>query len=38
MVIVQEKDFSDDLEEMAGLRRFDSGLPVNLWLDDMCSY
>jgi len=28
----------DELEEMAGLRKFRSGLPVNLWLDDSKSY
>jgi hypothetical protein len=26
------------LEEMAGLRKSDSGLPVNLWLDDSHAY
>jgi hypothetical protein len=28
----------DELEEMAGLRKSDSGLPVNLWLDDSHAY
>jgi hypothetical protein len=28
----------DELEEMAGLRKSDSGLPVNLWLDDSGAY
>jgi len=43
MIIIglNEKDLSSDevfLNEMAGLRKFDSGLPVNLWLDDMSTY
>jgi hypothetical protein len=49
MIIFLEKDgpFSrlieklsgrDELEEMAGLRKSDSGLPVNLWLDDSHAY
>jgi hypothetical protein len=28
----------DELEEMAGLKKPDSGLPVNLWLDDSGAY
>jgi Flp pilus assembly CpaF family ATPase len=28
----------DELEEMAGLKKPDSGLPVNLWLDDSHAY
>jgi hypothetical protein len=28
----------DGLEEMAGLRKHDSGLPVNIWLDDSHAY
>ena len=28
----------DELEEMAGLRKSASGLPVNLWLDDSHAY
>jgi hypothetical protein len=40
MIIFEEKDSYDKLflEEMAGLRKSDSGLPVNLWLDDMSTY
>jgi len=38
MVVVQEKSPYTELDEMAGLRKFDSGLPVNLWLDDMSTY
>jgi hypothetical protein len=34
MVVVEEKSSSEPLWEMAGLRKSDSGLPVNLWLDD----
>jgi hypothetical protein len=30
--------YRDDLEDMAGLRKSDSGLPVNLWLDDSHAY
>jgi hypothetical protein len=28
----------DELEEMAGLRKSDAGLPVNIWLDDSKAY
>ena len=38
MVVIKERTPLDDLEEMAGLRKFDSGLPVNLWLDDKSTY
>ena len=37
MLIWQER-VSKDLEEMAGFRKEDSGLPVNLWLDDSSRY
>ena len=30
--------FLDELDEMAGLRKSDSGLPVNLWLDNTSTY
>jgi hypothetical protein len=38
MIIFKEKSPPDELEEMAGLRKSDSGLPVNLWLDDSSYY
>lgn len=38
MIIFQEKRLRDELEEIAGLRKSDSGLPVNLWLDDSSTY
>jgi hypothetical protein len=38
MIIWQERKQQDELEEMAGLRKSDSGLPVNLWLDDSSYY
>jgi hypothetical protein len=38
MIIWQERKDYDELEEMAGLRKPDSGLPVNLWLDDSEHY
>jgi hypothetical protein len=44
MIIVQENKIpervagTDDLEEMATLRKNRSGLPVNLYLDDSMSY
>jgi hypothetical protein len=38
MIIWQERKGQDELEEMAGLRKSDSGLPVNLWLDDSSYY
>jgi len=38
MVVFKEREPYDILEEMAGLRKSDSGLPVNLWLDNMSSY
>jgi hypothetical protein len=28
----------DELEEMAGLKKSDAGLPVNIWLDDSRAY
>jgi hypothetical protein len=28
----------DELEEMAGLKKFRTGLPVNLWVDDSHAY
>jgi hypothetical protein len=37
MIIWQERA-SRDLDEMAGFRKEDSGLPVNLWLDDSSRY
>jgi hypothetical protein len=37
MIIVEEQGLSD-LEEMAGLRKPDTGLPVNLWLDETGAY
>jgi hypothetical protein len=37
MIIVEERCLSD-LEEMAGLRKPDTGLPVNLWLDETGAY
>jgi hypothetical protein len=33
-----ERKQQDELEEMAGLRKPDSGLPVNLWLDETGAY
>ena len=38
MIVLKEEGFPDHLEEMAGLRKYDSGLPVNLWLDNMETY
>jgi hypothetical protein len=38
MIILKERTPLDELEEMAGLRKSDSGLPVNLWLDDSSAY
>jgi hypothetical protein len=49
MIILLEKDGPfgwllerlegrDELEEMAGLKKSDSGLPVSLWLDDSHAY
>ena len=39
MIIIKEKDtFDQYLDEMAGLRKSDSGLPVNLWLDNTSAY
>jgi hypothetical protein len=37
MIVWQEGTLSD-LDEMAGFRKEDSGLPVNLWLDDSSRY
>jgi hypothetical protein len=34
----KEKSPQDELEEMAGLRKTDTGLPVNLWIDDSSNY
>jgi hypothetical protein len=38
MIIWQERKHQDELEEMAGLRKPDTGLPVNLWLDETGAY
>jgi hypothetical protein len=38
MVIWQERKDYDELEEMSGLRKPDTGLPVNLWLDETGAY
>jgi hypothetical protein len=38
MIIWRERKDYDELEEMAGLRKPDTGLPVNLWLDDSEHY
>jgi hypothetical protein len=38
MIVWQERKDYDELEEMSGLRKRDSGLPVNLWLDDSEHY
>jgi hypothetical protein len=47
MIIIKDKFWGpflerfsgrDELEEMAGLRKSDAGLPVNIWLDDSKSY
>jgi hypothetical protein len=35
--LVNSDDYNH-LDEMAGLRKYDSGLPVNLWLDDSSRY
>jgi hypothetical protein len=35
---LREKMVGRELEEMAGLRKADTGLPVNLWLDDSHAY
>jgi hypothetical protein len=34
LIVFKERSPQDELEEMAGLRKIDTGLPVNLWLDD----
>jgi hypothetical protein len=38
MIVYRERSPFEELDEMAGLRKFDSGLPVHLWLDDMSTY
>jgi len=38
MIIWQERTVDDRLDEMAGFRKKDSNLPVNLWLDDSSLY
>ena len=36
--LLEKMSGGDELEEMAGLKKSDSGLPVNLWLDDSGAY
>jgi hypothetical protein len=36
--LLEKFERRDELEEMAGLKKPDSGLPVNLWLDDSHAY
>jgi hypothetical protein len=36
--LLEKLERQDELEEMAGLKKADSGLPVNLWLDDSGAY
>ena len=38
MVIFKERDPYEEIEEMSSLRKPDTGLPVNLWLDDSSMY
>jgi hypothetical protein len=47
MIIIKDKFWGpfierfsglDELEEMAGLRKSDAGLPVNIWVDDSRAY
>jgi hypothetical protein len=38
MIIYKERSPIEELDEMAGFRKHDSGLPVNLWLDDLSTY
>ena len=38
MVIIREKKPDDNLEEMSALHKVDTGLPVNLWIDNSSSY